>query len=308
MNRDGDIRLSTALTYLAQARSRPNLTVAGDTRVDRLVLERGCGRCARQRRRDHRGGRHVDHLRRTRHRDRRCAGLPRPSRPLRNRARPTTSPARHPLRGRQPARRRQPDGPPGHADLPGADRSGVLRSQRARVPDRDPLDVGPRHRERHAHRDDELLGHPARSRPACGRRHRLHLRADRGLPRAALARTAAPRRRRSRHPARDRLRHARRERSTRTVWSRDCGCCAGWPARKRCARSCATSCCWTRPRSRPTNAATTRRCGRTCMRRSAPGITPAAPAGWGRRPSRARSSIRRCRCMAPTGFTWRMPR
>jgi choline dehydrogenase len=41
MNRDGDIRLSTALTYMAQSRSRPNLTVAGDARVDRLVLEPG---------------------------------------------------------------------------------------------------------------------------------------------------------------------------------------------------------------------------------------------------------------------------
>ncbi|HEX4015191.1 MAG TPA: GMC family oxidoreductase N-terminal domain-containing protein [Frankiaceae bacterium] len=39
MNRDGDLRLSTALTYVAQARSRPNLTVAGDARVDRLVLD-----------------------------------------------------------------------------------------------------------------------------------------------------------------------------------------------------------------------------------------------------------------------------
>ncbi len=39
MNRDGDIRLSTALTYLTQARSRANLTVAGDARVDRIVLD-----------------------------------------------------------------------------------------------------------------------------------------------------------------------------------------------------------------------------------------------------------------------------
>jgi choline dehydrogenase len=39
MNRDGDLRLSTALTYVTQARSRTNLTIAGDGRVDRLVLE-----------------------------------------------------------------------------------------------------------------------------------------------------------------------------------------------------------------------------------------------------------------------------
>ena len=41
MNRDGDIRLSTALTYLAAARSRSNLTVAAGARVDRLVLDTG---------------------------------------------------------------------------------------------------------------------------------------------------------------------------------------------------------------------------------------------------------------------------
>ena len=41
MNRDGDIRLSTALTYLAEARSRSNLTVLADARVDRLVLDDG---------------------------------------------------------------------------------------------------------------------------------------------------------------------------------------------------------------------------------------------------------------------------
>ncbi len=39
MNRDGDLRLSTALTYLAAARSRSNLTVAAGARVDRLVLD-----------------------------------------------------------------------------------------------------------------------------------------------------------------------------------------------------------------------------------------------------------------------------
>jgi choline dehydrogenase len=43
MNRDGDIRLSTALTYLAPARARPTLTVAGNARADRLVFERGAG-------------------------------------------------------------------------------------------------------------------------------------------------------------------------------------------------------------------------------------------------------------------------
>ncbi len=41
MNRDGDIRLSTALTYVADARSRSNLTVVADARVDRLVLDSG---------------------------------------------------------------------------------------------------------------------------------------------------------------------------------------------------------------------------------------------------------------------------
>jgi choline dehydrogenase len=39
MNRDGDLRLSTALSYLPIARSRPNLTVRGDTRVDRVVFD-----------------------------------------------------------------------------------------------------------------------------------------------------------------------------------------------------------------------------------------------------------------------------
>jgi choline dehydrogenase len=43
MNRDGDIRLSTALTYVAQARPRPNLTIAGGARVDRLILESTAG-------------------------------------------------------------------------------------------------------------------------------------------------------------------------------------------------------------------------------------------------------------------------
>ena len=41
MNRDGDIRLSTALSYLPAARSRANLTVAGDVRVDRVLLDGG---------------------------------------------------------------------------------------------------------------------------------------------------------------------------------------------------------------------------------------------------------------------------
>ncbi|MCW2547169.1 MAG: choline dehydrogenase [Mycobacterium sp.] len=41
MNRDGDLRLSTALTYLPIARVRPNLVVRGETRVDRVVFEGG---------------------------------------------------------------------------------------------------------------------------------------------------------------------------------------------------------------------------------------------------------------------------
>ncbi len=41
MNRDGDVRLSTALTYLAQARQRLKLTVSGDVRVDRICCETG---------------------------------------------------------------------------------------------------------------------------------------------------------------------------------------------------------------------------------------------------------------------------
>ena len=83
MNRDGDIRLSTALTYVAQARSRPNLTVAGDTRVDRLVLERDAA--SRRRRRSHPRRPNVHNRSRARHRDSRCTGLPRPSRPVGNR-------------------------------------------------------------------------------------------------------------------------------------------------------------------------------------------------------------------------------
>ena len=41
LNTVGGIRQSTALTYLAQARQRPNLTIHSDTMVDRLVVERG---------------------------------------------------------------------------------------------------------------------------------------------------------------------------------------------------------------------------------------------------------------------------
>jgi choline dehydrogenase len=39
MNRDGDVRLSTALTFLPAARTRPTFTVLGDTRVDRVLLD-----------------------------------------------------------------------------------------------------------------------------------------------------------------------------------------------------------------------------------------------------------------------------
>ncbi|GAA3734126.1 GMC family oxidoreductase [Salinactinospora qingdaonensis] len=38
-NRRGSERMSTATTHLAPARSRPNLTVRGDVRVDRIVIE-----------------------------------------------------------------------------------------------------------------------------------------------------------------------------------------------------------------------------------------------------------------------------
>jgi choline dehydrogenase len=41
MNRDGDLRLSTALSYLPAARPRPNLVIRSDTRVDRVLLESG---------------------------------------------------------------------------------------------------------------------------------------------------------------------------------------------------------------------------------------------------------------------------
>jgi choline dehydrogenase len=41
MNRDGDLRLSTALSYLPSARPRPHLAVRADTRVDRVLLEAG---------------------------------------------------------------------------------------------------------------------------------------------------------------------------------------------------------------------------------------------------------------------------
>jgi choline dehydrogenase len=39
MNRDGDVRLSTALTFLPAARTRPTLTIASDSRVDRVLLD-----------------------------------------------------------------------------------------------------------------------------------------------------------------------------------------------------------------------------------------------------------------------------
>ncbi len=41
MNRDGDLRLSTALTYLTQARSRSNLTVRSNTRLTRVLVDAG---------------------------------------------------------------------------------------------------------------------------------------------------------------------------------------------------------------------------------------------------------------------------
>jgi choline dehydrogenase len=41
MNRDGDVRVSTALAYLAPALGRPNLTVRGNTPVARIRIERG---------------------------------------------------------------------------------------------------------------------------------------------------------------------------------------------------------------------------------------------------------------------------
>src|SRR6266542_2679966 len=42
LNTIGGVRQSTALTYLARARGRPNLTVRGGALVDRLVVEAGC--------------------------------------------------------------------------------------------------------------------------------------------------------------------------------------------------------------------------------------------------------------------------
>jgi choline dehydrogenase len=42
LNTIGGVRQSTALTYLARARGRPNLTVRGGALVDRLVVEDGC--------------------------------------------------------------------------------------------------------------------------------------------------------------------------------------------------------------------------------------------------------------------------
>jgi choline dehydrogenase len=41
MNRDGDLRVSTALAYLAPALDRPNLEVRGDTHVARVSIENG---------------------------------------------------------------------------------------------------------------------------------------------------------------------------------------------------------------------------------------------------------------------------
>ncbi len=41
MNRDGDVRVSTALAYLAPARDRANLTVRGDAHVGRVLVEGG---------------------------------------------------------------------------------------------------------------------------------------------------------------------------------------------------------------------------------------------------------------------------
>ncbi len=38
MNADGGVRQSTALTYLAPARQRPNLTIRGDAMVDRVFF------------------------------------------------------------------------------------------------------------------------------------------------------------------------------------------------------------------------------------------------------------------------------
>ncbi|HLZ68308.1 MAG TPA: GMC family oxidoreductase N-terminal domain-containing protein [Dehalococcoidia bacterium] len=39
MNREGSLRISTAIAYLAPARGRPNLTVRGDTHVRRVLLD-----------------------------------------------------------------------------------------------------------------------------------------------------------------------------------------------------------------------------------------------------------------------------
>ncbi len=39
MNREGTLRISTAIAYLAPARSRPNLTIRGDTHVRRVLLD-----------------------------------------------------------------------------------------------------------------------------------------------------------------------------------------------------------------------------------------------------------------------------
>ena len=39
MNNPGEIRLSTAIGYLSDARSRPNLTLLADTPARRVVLE-----------------------------------------------------------------------------------------------------------------------------------------------------------------------------------------------------------------------------------------------------------------------------
>ncbi|MHB8574062.1 MAG: GMC family oxidoreductase N-terminal domain-containing protein, partial [Dehalococcoidia bacterium] len=41
MNREGRLRISTAIAYLAEARGRPNLTIRGDSHVRRVLLNQG---------------------------------------------------------------------------------------------------------------------------------------------------------------------------------------------------------------------------------------------------------------------------
>ena len=262
MNRDGDIRLSTALTYMAQSRSRPNLTVAGDARVDRLILEPDAAGMRVSGVEITSGGRQstisAERVIVT------AGALASPALLARSGIGPADDLARLGIRCLV-------DNPHVGANL--MDHPGTLIFLAPNDPAFcDPggpaYQVGIRWTSGLGTENDMLTGmmnywdtrHDPDLHAAAGTDYIFALTAgcheprSRGRLRLVDADPATP-------PAIDfNMLDAR---STRTVSSKDCGCCTGWPARTRCGPSCATSCCSTRPLSRRMRVAMTRRCGPT---------------------------------------------